>query len=216
MTENTDLALQQAYDALAATYDSNRGQFDMGAVLDDFMTRLPARGDLLDLGCGAGEPFARAFLDQGWQVTGVDFSAQMLALAERYVPAMKRIRADMREVKFPGGSFDAVTAIYSLFHVPRSDHPELFARIRHWLKPGGRLLFTYATQDYSGQERFEGHKQFMGQALFYSHTTPAELQDQVSGAELRLESAREREIGGERFLWITAARDEVPTIERAS
>lgn len=97
----TDHALQQAYDALAARYDASRGLFDMQPVLDEFYSQLPAgSGALLDLGCGAGEPVAKGFVERGWDVTGVDFSASMLALAARYVPAMRTILADMREVAF--------------------------------------------------------------------------------------------------------------------
>lgn len=55
----------------------------MSDVLGDFAGRLPACGNLLDLGCGAGEPFACEFPRRGWDVTGVDFSARMLELATR-------------------------------------------------------------------------------------------------------------------------------------
>jgi cyclopropane fatty-acyl-phospholipid synthase-like methyltransferase len=204
----TDHALQQAYNTLAAGYEANRGLFDMQPVLDAFFALLPGRsGTMLDLGCGAGEPVAKAFVERGWDVTGVDFSASMLALAAREVPAMQTIQADMREVAFAAGQFDAVTAIYSLFHVPWAEHPALFARIHDWLRPGGRLLFTYATAEYTGAERFDGWKSFMGQRLYYSHTTPQVLREQLLAADLRPEQVTLREIGGERFLWVTARRD---------
>jgi cyclopropane fatty-acyl-phospholipid synthase-like methyltransferase len=199
--------LRHAYDALAKTYDANRGAFDMSAVLADLFARLPpVPGQLLDLGCGAGEPVAAAFIQRGWQVTGVDLSPAMLALAERYVPAMQRVLGDMCSVELPTSHFDVVTAIYSLFHVPRAEHPALFARIYNWLRPGGTLLFTYATQAYTGAERFEGTRTFLGQELFYSHLTPVELTGQVTGAGLTVADMRERDIGGERFLWVTAAK----------
>jgi cyclopropane fatty-acyl-phospholipid synthase-like methyltransferase len=201
---STEPDLRPAYTALAASYEANRDQFRMDEVLDDIFARLPQTGHLLDLGCGAGEPVARTFLQRGWRVTGVDFCPAMLDLAGLWVPAMTRIRADMRELSLPGGQFDAVTAVYSLFHIPWTQHPALFARIRDWLKPGGTLLFTYATRDYTGAERFDGLKTFMGQSLYYSHTTPEELCDQLAGAGLPVVQALERTIGGETFLWVTA------------
>ncbi|WP_242464302.1 class I SAM-dependent DNA methyltransferase [Thiococcus pfennigii] len=201
-----DHQLLAAYDALAETYDAHRGLFDMRAVLEDLFARLPACGTLLDLGCGAGEPCARAFLDRGWRVTGVDFCPAMLALAARYVPEMERIQADMRAVRLAPRRFDAVTAIYSLFHVPRRDHPALLARVRDWLRPGGRFLFTYATRAYTGAKRFDGTIEFMGQALFYSHATPEELRAQAEAVGLRWEDATPRAIGGETFLWVTLVR----------
>ncbi|TCJ11583.1 class I SAM-dependent methyltransferase [Parasulfuritortus cantonensis] len=196
--------LAAVYDRFADTYEANRGRFDMAPVLADFEARLPAGGGLLDLGCGAGEPFAAHFAARGWQVTGVDFSPRMLDLAARYVPAMTRIRADMSTVDFAPASFDAVVAVYSLFHVPRARHAALFRRIRGWLRPGGHFLFTYATRHYTGAERFEGGKEFLGETLFYSHLGPEELTAALADAGLAVADLAYREIGGETFLWVTA------------
>ena len=200
--------LSEIYDRFAETYEANRGQFDMTAILDDFFARLRhiQAGCLLDLGCGAGEPFPRTFLDRGWSVVGVDFSARMLELAARFAPGMRTLRADVAEVDFAPGQFDAIASIYALFHVPRSRHPALFANFRRWLRPGGKILFTYATREYTGRDEFDGTKEFMGQPLFYSHTTPDALRGQLLAAGLAVEDFRMREIGGESFLWVTAAK----------
>lgn len=197
--------LRQIYDGFADTYEANRGLFDMRPVFDDFWSRLDlGKGDALDLGCGAGEPFAKNFIERGWHVTGVDFSQRMLQLAARYVPEMRRIHGDMSEVDFPPASFDAVTAVYSLFHLPRTRHPALFANIRRWLRPGGKFLFTYATRHYTGANGFDGEIEFMGKPLYYSHDTRERLREILAQAGLEIEDERLREIGGETFLWVTA------------
>lgn len=201
------IPLRILYDQLADTYEANRGIFDMSDVLEGFMRDFSvAPGALLDLGCGAGEPWARAFVDRGWQVTGVDFSVRMLELAARYVPEMRLVEADMREVAFAPNSFDAITAIYSLFHVPHTEHRTLFERFRQWLRPGGRLLFTYATAHYTGADRFEGAIEFLGKPLFYSHDTVASLYQELTRTDLNLLDGVNRDIGGETFLWVTAER----------
>lgn len=202
----TDTELRAVYDRFADTYEASRGRFDMTPVLADFQARLPATGHLLDLGCGAGEPFASTFIRAGWRGTGVDFSRRMLELAERFTPEMTRIHADMAEVDFPEASFDAVSAVYSLFHVPRAAHPALFRRIRDWLRPGGLLLFTYAGRHYTGADRFEGHKTFMGERLFYSHFSPDELEGKLTESGLAVVDTTYRDIGGETFPWVTARR----------
>lgn len=193
------------YDGLAETYEASRGLFDMTGLLAPFFTALGReKGRLLDLGCGAGEPFPRYFLDRGWEVYGVDFSKKMLELAVRYAPEMKIIHADMLDVDFAPEHFDAITSIYSLFHVPRARHAELFAKFHHWLRPGGKVLFTYAAKEYTGEDEFEGFREFMGQNLFYSHTSPAKLRAAIELAGLHVESIGLRDIGGESFLWVTA------------
>ena len=199
--------LRDIYDEFAAVYESNRGLFDMSAVLGPFFDGLTRpRGRLLDLGCGAGEPFPRYFLDRGWEVYGVDFSKKMLHLAAQYAPGMHTICDDMLEVDFEPAQFDAVTCIYSLFHVPRARHPELFTKFHRWLRPGGQVLFTYATKEYTGADEFEGEKEFMGQQLFYSHAAPEVLRAQLAAAGLAGRAFDLRAIGGETFLWVTAAK----------
>ena len=202
-------SLAQIYDGFADTYEENRGLFDMTAVFEAFFGRLgPERGRVLDLGCGAGEPFAATFIRRGWSVTGVDFSAHMLEMAAKYVPAMEAVLSDMREVEFPPARFDAVTIIYALFHLPRDDHRALFEKIHHWLRPGGSILFTYATEAYTGRPEFDGYKSFMGQELYYSHKRPEVLREELEAVGFAIDATDYREIGGETFLWVTAHRPE--------
>ena len=196
--------LSEIYDMFAATYHKNRGLFDVSAILAEFDAVIPGSpGRLLDLGCGAGEPVGRYFLDRGWTVTGVDFSAQMLELTSQYTPEMEAIHADMRRVAFPENSFEAITAFYSLFHLPSKDHLDLFRRMHSWLSPSGVALFTYATEAYTGSPRFDGTKEFLGQPLYYGHKTVPELFRDLEEAKLSVISAVNREVGGETFLWVT-------------
>ncbi len=199
--------LQKIYNRFAKTYDKNRGLFDMTEVINDFYRRLSVHsGHLLDLGCGAGEPFPAFFIQNGWQVTGVDFSAKMLELARHYQPKMKTILADIREIELPHEQFEAITSIYCLFHIEHEKHEEIFRKIYRWLKPGGLALFTYATNEYTGADIFNGYKDFMNEQLFYSHTTPEKLTAILESAGFKIESFQYRNIGGETFLWVTMAR----------
>jgi len=202
-----DKSLQEIYDKFAQTYEENRGIFDMTDVFNSFYERLNVKnGNLLDLGCGAGEPFAKSFADRGWKVTGVDFSQKMLELASKYVPRMQTINSDMTEVEFKSNQFDAITAIYSLFHVPSTDHAALFEKFYRWLCPQGKALFTYATKEYTGQIEFDGYKEFMGQKLYYSHKNTDRLYDDLLNIGFKIEAADYRNIGGETFLWITVSK----------
>jgi len=196
--------LPEIYDEFARTYTENRGRFDITPILQDFNEILGMEtGRLLDLGCGAGEPVSRWFVDRGWEVTGVDFSRGMLQLAQHHVPEMTCIHADMREIRFPPEHFDAVIASYSLFHVPREDHAALFGNILQWLQPGGRTLFTYATRAYTGEDAFDGYREFLGRKLYYSHMSTEQLYATLGTLGFIIESTDYRSIGGEEFLWIT-------------
>lgn len=199
--------LQEIYNGFAKSYEENRGFFNISEILDSFHSQLAlAQGNLLDLGCGAGEPVARYFIDRNWTVTGVDFSERMLELASHYVPDMKTHHADISAIQFEGNQFNAITATYSLFHVPADEHFNLFKNIYQWLKPEGKALFTYATEEYTGTTEFDGYKTFMEQELFYSHKTPASLYKDLEKIGFTIDSKEYRNIGGETFLWITVSK----------
>lgn len=73
-------------------------------------------GTVLDIGCGAGEPVARYFIEQGLTVTGVDLSAALLAKSRARFPVHEWIHADMHGLSL-GRRFDAVLAWDSFFHL---------------------------------------------------------------------------------------------------
>jgi cyclopropane fatty-acyl-phospholipid synthase-like methyltransferase len=199
--------LQQIYDRFADTYEENRGLFDMTEVFNSFNGKLKIeKGMLLDLGCGAGESVAKLFVDRGWRATGVDFSKRQLELAAKHVPEMTTVHADMREVEFPSDQFNAITAVYSLFHVPASDHEVMFQKIHRWLCPQGKALFTYATKEFTGSVEFDGYKEFLGQQLYYSHKSPEALYADLKKTGFEIESADYRNIGNEIFLWVTITK----------
>lgn len=199
--------LQEIYNDFAKSYEENRGFFDISEILNLFYSQLAQdKGRLLDLGCGAGEPVARYFVDRGWSVTGVDFSERMLELATDYVPAMKTLHADITKVEFEEDHFNAITASYSLFHVPASEHVQLFEKIYQWLRPEGKALFTYATQEYTGSKEFDGYKTFMNQELFYSHKTPDALYADLEQIGFTINSKEHHNIGNENFLWVTVSK----------
>jgi ubiquinone/menaquinone biosynthesis C-methylase UbiE len=200
-------SLVKAYNHMADSYHENRGLFDMTGVINDFYEALEIKkGSLLDCGCGAGEPFADWFIKRGWQVTGIDLSDKMLNLAKEYVPQMNRICAPMQEVDFEDNSFEAITAIYSLFHLPLEDQLLMFHKFFKWLKSKGSLLFTYATREYTHKDDFSGYMEFMGEKLYYSHRSPKELERELNDVGFLTESFKYRDIGGETFLWVTAIK----------
>jgi SAM-dependent methyltransferase len=119
---------------------------------------------VLDVGCGPGVPIARA-LARRFTVTGVDISSAMIARARANVPEGVFIHGDIMSVDLQPAHFDAVVAFYSIFHLPREEHPELFRRIHRWLKPGGYLLATVSARS---QEPYT-EDDFIGVPMYWSN-----------------------------------------------
>ncbi|MFF7245934.1 class I SAM-dependent methyltransferase [Embleya sp. NPDC008237] len=110
----------------------------------DFLLARVHPGDrVLDMGCGTGR-FTVPLAEHGAHVSGLDISRSMLDVAERKLAA-RGLHADLREgdmasIPFPDDSFDTVTSMLALMHIPIADRPTVFAEVRRVLRPGGRML----------------------------------------------------------------------------
>ncbi|TFC17623.1 class I SAM-dependent methyltransferase [Cryobacterium algoritolerans] len=97
-------------------------------------------GRALDLATGDGRN-AIWLAGRGWQVTGLDFSAEAIAQAGEHARAagvhVDWLVADATTWQ-PEGRFDLVTVMY--LHLPEVLFRTLLARMLGWLTPGGHLL----------------------------------------------------------------------------
>jgi cyclopropane fatty-acyl-phospholipid synthase-like methyltransferase len=153
--------VMRGYDQCAGRYGATRRnevESDVALLID----MLDDGARILDLGCGAGIPIART-LAQRFEVTGVDFSREMVNLSRKNVPDATFIHADIMEVELPPALFDAVVSFYTLFHLPKEHHRALFQRIHRWLKAGGYLLVTVSDEDV---EAYIG--EFHGVTMYWS------------------------------------------------
>jgi cyclopropane fatty-acyl-phospholipid synthase-like methyltransferase len=150
------------YDRCAAAFNAERAT-EAVDELSPLMSRLQEGARVLDLGCGAGVPVARALAER-FDVVGADISASQLALARGQAPGVALIRADMGHLHFAPASFDAVVSFYAIFHLPREEQPALFARIRGWLRPGGYLLASLGRTDEAPYT-----EEFFGVEMYWSH-----------------------------------------------
>jgi cyclopropane fatty-acyl-phospholipid synthase-like methyltransferase len=156
------------YNRCAAAYEEARsGETEPPLAL--LMARLADGAMVLDVGCGAGVPVARELASR-FMVTGVDISAHMVDRARVNVPEARFIHGDIMSVRFPPSHFDAVVAFYSVFHLPREEHGELFRRIHRWLKPEGYLMATVSVCSESAYTE-DG---FFGVTMYWSNYSQEE------------------------------------------
>jgi len=94
---------------------------------------------VLDLCTGHGA-VAAALLERGASVTGLDFSAAMIALAREKAPEAHFLQGDAMAMEFSDACFDAVTVGFGVPHFP--DPARGLAEAARILKPGGRLAFS--------------------------------------------------------------------------
>lgn len=195
------------YDAIAARYLAWSSNAPVRLrYLDLLLELLQESADVLELGCGAGEPVTRRLAERH-RVMAVDVSAAQLELAAQNAPGAQLILADMADVSFAPGSFDAVASFYALTHVPRERHADLIARIVSWLRPRGLVLLTMGSSDNPGAI----DPDWLGTPMYFSHFDAHTNRALVQRSGVRLISAEvvdeaERDPGA-RFLWVVGRRD---------
>lgn len=139
--------VRDGYDAMAETYDAERGQDSDQEALDRLQESLPAAPRLLDLGCGSGRGPLAQF--DGTNAVGLDFSEAQLQLARERTDA-GLVAGDMTTLPFADGSFEAVTAFYSVIHLPLEDHRDCYEEVARVLEPNGQFLFSIG-DDWAGE-----------------------------------------------------------------
>jgi SAM-dependent methyltransferase len=97
------------------------------------------RGLVVDLGCGSGV-LAGELVKHGFDVVGIDLSAEMIALAREHVPGASFVVGSLHEVALPPCA--AITAIGEPFTYADGEAlRQTFARCAAALPAGGLLLF---------------------------------------------------------------------------
>jgi SAM-dependent methyltransferase len=193
----------ETYDAIADRFADWRDEI-VGDPREVWRAALASRvhdgAAVLELGCGAGEKDTK-LLAERFDLTGVDISAEQISRARANVPGAAFVQADFTEIDFSPASFAAVASFYAFNHVPRELLPELFARIRSWLVPGGYFLASLGASDLPG---WTG--EWLGATTYFSGHAPDANRELLAAAGFELEldevvTFREPE-GDVSFHWI--------------
>lgn len=142
------------YNKNAEVFFQDTACADMSYLYQRFLPLIPVGGRILDLGCGSGRD-SRYFLEQGFQVTAIDGSAELCRLASKYI-GQEVLCMDFADLAFEN-CFDGVWACASLLHVPRDSIKDILARIHQALTCGCVL---YASFKVGKGERIRGERFF--------------------------------------------------------
>lgn len=173
MADETDLIAlaaqtQMIYNRHCARFDAERSKSLFERTwLARFCALLPAQGSILDVGCGAGQPIAQYFVKEGYCVTGVDFSEEMIALAQSRFPDHQWVISDMRTLTLDQ-QFDGLIGWHSFFHLTQSEQRATIPLLARHLKPKGAFMITVGPKSGEVTGRVAGEK------VYHSSLSPAE------------------------------------------
>jgi mutator protein MutT len=166
------------YNNEADAYCAETMSFDIDALYySPFLSKLAPNAHILDLGCGAGRD-SRHFLQQGYEITALDASAEIAAIAEKEINAPIEVMAfsEIRAID----RFDGIWANASLLHCPEGQIKEVFRRLIAALKPNGLwfMSFKHGTHE-SIDERGRHFNNYTKESLttFLSSFDEVQVQD---------------------------------------
>jgi len=132
-------------------YNKNAEDFYKGTVDADmsdtykiFESFMDSNSAVLDLGCGSGRD-SKYFLDNGYQVTSVDYSEEMVKKSS-ILTGQKTLHMDMTKMVFED-KFHAIWACASILHIPKPLIPKVLTNCYNSLREDGILYMSFKYGD---------------------------------------------------------------------
>lgn len=177
MTSEEDFGLPLEYQIMPDWFDAHNIKADTADKNASLCRILSAHGVeiVADMTCGTGSQVFH-LSDHGFNVTGSDFSPELLVRAREKSKKLGRdipfIDGDMRNIQL--GKFDAVITMFNAIgHVSKADFSTTIKNVRANLKPGGLYVFDIFNLEAMGPEMIKSlevvqEKQADG-AVFQQH-----------------------------------------------
>ena len=126
---------------------------DFRSIQDTFLELLPENAKILDFGCGSGRD-TKYFLEQGFQVTAIDGSAELCKFASALtgIEVKQMFFQELSEIE----SYDGIWACSSILHLPYGELKDVFLKMVKAVKNGGVIYtsFKYGSFDGYRNERY--------------------------------------------------------------
>ncbi|MEG2377611.1 MAG: methyltransferase domain-containing protein [Clostridia bacterium] len=136
----------RSYEHLATSYDAFTDDVNYAAWADYFEREFAGNvKSVLDLACGTGS-LTEILLERGFDVTAVDASSDMLAIAAGKAPDALFLCQSMETLDLYGTVDAAICCLDSFNYLADYDaFARAIARLRFFISPGGLLIFDLNT-----------------------------------------------------------------------
>ena len=135
------------YEANAQAFASSTVNVDFTSTQQRFASLLAPGSRILDFGCGSGRD-SKFFLQQGFDVTATDGSAELCQIAHELtgLPVRHELFQQLSEVD----TYDGIWACSSILHLPKPELADVLAKMVAALKPGGVIYTSFKYGDFEG------------------------------------------------------------------
>ncbi len=170
-------------------------------AVERFCSLLKPGSLILDVGCGPGLK-AKFFVEQNFQIFGIDISERMIELAKESAPTASFKVLELAALDQLGQTFDGVFAQAILLHVPKNECAKAVIKMADKLRPGGHIfLAVKEKREGRGEEEVVKENSYgYVYERFFSYFRAEEVCNYVRQAGL--EVVHEEFVGSEGKRWI--------------
>uniref|UniRef100_A0A7C4M152 Class I SAM-dependent methyltransferase n=1 Tax=candidate division CPR3 bacterium TaxID=2268181 RepID=A0A7C4M152_UNCC3 len=168
-----------------------------------FIEILPETPEILDWGSGPGVPYDLYLSENNCIITGIDLSEKHVKMAKKNVRMAKYFVGDFTKYDYANKKYDSIISLYSIIHIPRKEHQDLFNNANKLIKEGGIVLFTIGFKD-----KDEIKDDFCDYKMAWSHYESEVTLKLLENAGFEILLARnEFDYGSdERHIWVLAKK----------
>jgi ubiquinone/menaquinone biosynthesis C-methylase UbiE len=163
----------ETYNKVAKLYVKYTADKLLQFQLNKFISLLPKKAKVLDVGCGSGRDVAY-FIEEGLDATGIDTSEELLKEAKAIVKRDKFKKMDMLSMSFKDGSFDGLWVMATLADIPKKDSSAAIKEFSRVLKTDGTVYI--AVKEGQGEKVIKLEK-YNNLPRFYSFYSQKELEE---------------------------------------
>ena len=150
------------YDEKTQEFIESTVNVDFKKTQEKFLKLLAPKAHILDFGCGSGRD-TKYFLEQGFQVTAIDGSAELCKFASVLtgIEVKQMFFQELSEIE----TYDGIWACSSILHLPYAELKDVFLKMAKAVKNGGVIYTSFKYGNFEGY-RTERYFTDMDEASF--------------------------------------------------
>jgi ubiquinone/menaquinone biosynthesis C-methylase UbiE len=194
----TDEKFEQAiktYNKIAKIYAKYTKDKLMQFQLSRFESLLKGK-KILDAGSGSGRD-VEYFLEDGFDVTGIDISQGQIKEAKKRVPKGKFLKQDFRKTKFKDNSLDGIWCMAGFVHLPKIEIKKALNEFKRIMNKNGIL---YLSLKKGKGSKIIKQKKYDNEPLIYYYYEKLEIEKLIHDLDLEIISSEENDIWIELFV----------------
>jgi len=164
--------VREGYKTAAAPYREQKDTAILHIpVFSEWLSLVPKGGVVAELGSGSGYPVAHhignVWRERGISYIGVDLSEEQITFANQELHDCLWASFTLAEMmdwcnKQKDESLSGIICLFSVFHLPRTQHVDFFTQIYRILRPMSPILFTVPST------ATEGFTDWLGVRMYWS------------------------------------------------